>query len=379
MAATGSVYFSLLIATAACAQTDLLPTGELVRLLRMDPATMNREDKATYQRLLETNPDFDPTPRRGETEQDVRKRQSRACLKYGTVKLGHVDIPIKVLKSTSFVPCTVTKVIDGNTITIAIPDGRVVRLRLHTVDAPELDQPHGQEAKEALEKFLLGEQVCCRFVGKDYPTTTKGPSGWAVGRIHLISPGENLVMPDERATGTYDHLLATWLVKRGHAWPMSREAFEASADFPIDPRLKEWKRGGMGPEQREARRQGLGLWSQADPIAPWNWRGHKRLVEAAKPGAPAQIRHLVSERLPESHFRTLALRACQDLEVTDAVVGFYTSRQTVLGDDWTSALSRSRHGVAVVHVQAGQVVEVKIRPASQLIPQRGLSAPNRRR
>ena len=53
----------------------------------------------------------------------------------------------------------VTKVIDGDTIEITDAGGIRTRVRFRDVDAPELDEPGGPEAKAELEARLLGKRV----------------------------------------------------------------------------------------------------------------------------------------------------------------------------------------------------------------------------
>ena len=247
-----------------------------------------------------------------------------------------------------YVPARVTDIVDGNTIAVAIPDGRVVTVRL-VVDAPELDQPHGKEAKEALARLVTDRRVTCLFVGSDYAESTQGPYGSAIAYVDLKDPEE------KGAMGEY---LALWLLRHGHAWGMTERAAEL-ANFPKNP--GGYINGHWGRALLEARKRRLGLWSEPDPIAPWNWSGDKRLVRDATASIPDQIRYLVSERLNDKQFSTLAERACETLEVTRGIVGFYTSRKAVLGDDWTNALSKSPDGVAAVVVRDGKAVEVKSR------------------
>lgn len=53
----------------------------------------------------------------------------------------------------------VRRVIDGDTIEIVDAGGIRTRVRLRDVDAPEMDEPGGPEAKAALEAELLGRRV----------------------------------------------------------------------------------------------------------------------------------------------------------------------------------------------------------------------------
>lgn len=130
---------------------------------------------------------------------------------------------------------------DGDTLTVApgaADDLRMV-VRLYGIDAPELDQPHGQQAAEAVAALVpVGAVVELVPVDTD-----------RYGRIVA------LVVHEGRTVNLS-------MLKRGDAW--------------LEPkycRLKfcrDWARA-----EALAREAGDGLW--ADPAAPpWEWRKKKR-------------------------------------------------------------------------------------------------------
>lgn len=121
--------------------------------------------------------------------------------------------------------------------------------------------------------------------------------------------------------------------------------------------------GGMrGEKMPDANvvRNNVGLWADADPIAPWNWRAEHRLV----PGLakrPDQIRYLVSEQLPKPQFELLAEKLANKLKLENAVVSFYTSRPLVTMT-WTDAVDRTtKHHVAKAVFRDGALVELAAR------------------
>ena len=59
------------------------------------------------------------------------------------------------------------RVIDGDTIEVVDAGGIRTRVRLRRVNAPELSEPGGPEAKAALEERLLGKQVRVRPCARD--------------------------------------------------------------------------------------------------------------------------------------------------------------------------------------------------------------------
>lgn len=121
----------------------------------------------------------------------------------------------------------VTKVIDGDTIEAGERD-----VRLQGIDAPERDQPHGNEATAALKSVILHRRVRLAVQGTDQ-------YGRFIAAVYR--DGQNI---------------NRWLVEQGHAWEYNR--------YSEDPALGrlEWK----------ARRADRGLWAAESPIPPWEWR-----------------------------------------------------------------------------------------------------------
>ncbi len=126
------------------------------------------------------------------------------------------------------------RVVVASTCTVrACPSvGESVRVRLAEIDAPESDQPYGDEATAALVELIDG--VTLKVVQTD-----TDHYGRAIGQ---------LVYQDVWING--------WLVGEGHAWVYPR--------YADSPELFEWQ-----DEAREARR---GLWAADDPMEPWLWR-----------------------------------------------------------------------------------------------------------
>jgi len=134
---------------------------------------------------------------------------------------------------------TVFKVSDGDTITVRTADRREAKLRFYGVDAPELDQPYGPEAKKFLENLLSGREVAVERRNQDQ-------YGRLVGRVFV----------DGQAV---DELM----VEAGRAW-----VYEQYCD-------RAWC-GGLRQRQALARKNKLGLWRDARPVAPWVWRQKKK-------------------------------------------------------------------------------------------------------
>jgi endonuclease YncB( thermonuclease family) len=81
----------------------------------------------------------------------------------------------------------VTKVADGDTLTIVTPEGTKLKVRLYGIDTPEIrhnvrqGQPYGEEAKQALTALTLGKKVKVEIVDIDrYIFATKRKHGISV-------------------------------------------------------------------------------------------------------------------------------------------------------------------------------------------------------
>ncbi len=137
----------------------------------------------------------------------------------------------------------VIRVVDGDTLVVKhAADDLEERIRLAQIDAPESKQPHGPEARQALDDLVSGRVV------RVEPITRDRYGRW-VAEIHLGSQHIN-----------------SRLVADGHSWVYRRYAVDPSLD-----RLED-----------EARSARLGLWGLTEPerLPPWVWRASRR--EAAR-------------------------------------------------------------------------------------------------
>ena len=140
---------------------------------------------------------------------------------------------------------TVTKVHDGDTITCQV-SRTVFHVRLAEIDAPELKQTSGPEAKAALEKLILGKQVWLRW-----NSTMNDRYGRSIGNVYATLPSE-----DERGRPKWGEWINLRMVKDGWAW-----------------RYPEYsKTPSIADAEKEARGAKLGLWKDADPTPPWVFR-----------------------------------------------------------------------------------------------------------
>lgn len=127
----------------------------------------------------------------------------------------------------------VTYVGDGDSLWLApATPGAPVELRLVGIDAPEICQAWGPEARRALSEWVLGRQVSVETVGRDV-------HGRTLGTVYLDQRNINLL-----------------LVQEGHAW---------SARFKYD-------RGPYVAAERMARALGRGLNQGGAALEPREFR-----------------------------------------------------------------------------------------------------------
>ena len=126
---------------------------------------------------------------------------------------------------------------DSDTVVIQFGTQQKI-VRLSGVDAPEMPQPFGGNARMALVKWSAGRQAVVEV--------TRGE------RENRI---EGRVLVDGRD-------LARDLVDQGLAWRLPLVDETQATNYSRD----------LAPAGRMARRRHRGLWSQSDPLPPWRWR-----------------------------------------------------------------------------------------------------------
>ena len=136
----------------------------------------------------------------------------------------------------------VIRVSDGDTFVELDSENRQVKVRLHGIDAPEAKQPFGNVSKQALGDLIAGKTVSVEEVDRDR-------YGRVVGRVTIAG---KLVNAEQDRAG-----LACRYVQ-----------FNRRNEF-----------GGL---EADARRQRRGLWTDAAPVAPWEWRKGDKERKAAR-------------------------------------------------------------------------------------------------
>jgi endonuclease YncB( thermonuclease family) len=126
----------------------------------------------------------------------------------------------------------VVSVHDGDTVRVLDAANVQHKVRLDGIAAPERGQPFGTVARDRLASLVMGKAVTVHSDGRD-------KWGRTLGRIEIEGQDVNRRMVDD-----------------GMAWHY--------VAFNNDARL--------AAAERAARAAGRGLWADAKPVPPWEWR-----------------------------------------------------------------------------------------------------------
>ncbi len=140
----------------------------------------------------------------------------------------------------------VIMVMDGDTV-LVLRGNQKIKVRMANIDAPERNQTFGQQARDSLQEMIGRTQVQIDSQAVDQ-------YGRIIGVIALDGRDINREQ-----------------VRRGMAWEYS--------NFHSD-------KAYIGL-QKEARQMRRGLWSQAAPQAPWEWRKEHPSTHPKAPGTTA--------------------------------------------------------------------------------------------
>jgi endonuclease YncB( thermonuclease family) len=166
-----------------------------------------------------------------------------------------VPVPARVATAESF-EASVVGVIDGDTIDVRSGNTPPYRIRLAGIDSPEKKQPFGNRAKQNLSDLVYRKSVSIEWSKKD-------KYGRLVAKILVAPPGPCTPPCKE----TLDVNLAQ--ISAGYAWHYRQYEREQSKQ----------DRAAYDNAELHAREQKLGLWKDAHPVPPWEWRH----ASAAKP------------------------------------------------------------------------------------------------
>ena len=127
---------------------------------------------------------------------------------------------------THSVTATCIKVIDGDTLIVKC-DKRQMTVDLEGVDAPELDQPWGKEVRSFVRNMVEGRELKVEII----------EAGEGSGTARVLVAGQDL---------------SRLLAERGLAWATAGGGLEGLAE--------------------KAKSAPCGLWRDAKPVPPWEFR-----------------------------------------------------------------------------------------------------------
>lgn len=134
----------------------------------------------------------------------------------------------------TIIKARVAYVIDGDSIMTRY-EGRFLEVRLWGIDAPEYNQPGGENAKHRLKKLVEGNVINLTIKDRD-----------KYGRmVALVSSGGQIVNEE--------------MVRTGNSWVYDYYCREQICS--------DWVR-----LEEKARRDRIGLWKDRSPIPPWRWK-----------------------------------------------------------------------------------------------------------
>lgn len=133
----------------------------------------------------------------------------------------------------------VVRVWDGDTLHLQDSFGQRHKIRLASIDAPELEQAQGKACRDRLAEQVLHRQVQAAIVDTDH-------YGRKVAQIRLNG-----------------HDINRQQVADGCAWHYRRYAREWQSEAEY---------AAYAEAEAQAKSQRLGLWRQASPQAPWQFR-----------------------------------------------------------------------------------------------------------
>ena len=140
---------------------------------------------------------------------------------------------------------------DGDTITV-LQSGQQFQIRLYGVDCPESPQAFGRKAKELTSSMAFGKYVEVTVLDVD-------GYGRSVGVVHVGATTINEA-----------------LLKNGYAWLYTKYCDQSFCG--------QWKE-----LEKQAASKRIGLWTDKDPMPPWEWRKNQREGQKATTAAAANL------------------------------------------------------------------------------------------
>lgn len=147
---------------------------------------------------------------------------------------------------------TVVAVADGDTVTVLDVAKERYRIRVAGIDAPEKKQAFGARSKQSMAQMAFGKPVHIEWSKKDR-------YGRVIGKVFVAQED----CQRDSCPQTLDAGLAQ--LARGLAWHYKKYEREQSSE---DRRI-------YAEAEVVAQKKKIGLWSEENAIAPWDFRHRK--------------------------------------------------------------------------------------------------------
>jgi endonuclease YncB( thermonuclease family) len=195
-----------------------------------------------------------------------------------------------VLPSQSFAFMgKVVSIADGDTITILDPSNKQYKIRFYGIDTPEKGQPFGNAAKKHTAQLTYKKNATVKTYDTDKYGRTVG-----IVTVDGINVNESLI-------------------QNGYAWQYRKYCKADVCD--------EW----LSIEEK-AKSAKIGLWSDNQPVPPWEWRKGTRNTsyQETTPGKYAAVQGGFHGNLKSHVFHS---PSCRNYNCKNCTVGFTTAEE----------------------------------------------------
>ncbi len=185
-------------------------------------------------------------------QQPQRKLRTKTAFFFG-LSLAFLSLSLPAIaahqESAQTITGTIVSVGDGDTIRVRTAD-KTLTVRLSCIDSPELkQQPYGQAASNRMKQLLpVGQAVSLKIADTDR-------YGRRVAKVYTGSTSINLALVQEGQAAVYRQYLG--------GCPELRDRLLSA--------------------EAQAKQRRLGLWAQANPVMPWDFRRTGASVSPRRP------------------------------------------------------------------------------------------------
>jgi len=147
----------------------------------------------------------------------------------------------------------IVAIADGDTVTLLGEHNEQYKIRVAGIDAPEKKQAFGTRAKEKMSQLVYGKPVTVEWKKRDMYGRIIGKIFVASGECRVSSCLKNIDVGLNQ-------------IENGLAWHYKQYEKEQSAADRV----------AYANAEVDARSKKIGLWSENNPIPPWEFRHKKR-------------------------------------------------------------------------------------------------------